>query len=693
MSFDLGSVALKFTGDDSQLKQTIAGVKSDVSGLGGAFKGIGSAAGGLALATTAAAGLGAVLKTGYGEAMDAASGIAQLEAGIKSTGGAAGVTTQEMLDLAGEIQNYSGQTDDSIVATEKLLLTFTNIKNEGPNDIFTQTTKAAADMAAKMGGDASASAIQLGKALNDPIKGVSALQRVGVVFTAAQKDAIAAMMDTGDVAGAQSIILKELQVEFGGAAEAAGDSLPGQMQIAKRSFEDISQSLLETFLPLIQKVISAVQSVLNWFKDLPGPIQKVIIIGGGLLAVVAGLGMAIGPLITGIKAVSGVFSMLGAAGGPVGLVVLAIAAIIAVVVLVIKYHEEIWNALTTAWNAIKDFFIGIWDAISAAFHKVWDAIKDFFIGLWEWLKGFFAEWGPVILTVVAPFIGIPLLIYQHWDEIKQWFADLWESIKGALIAAWDAIKGAFEAVWNAIKGAFDAAWGALKDAFWAMIDWLKGIPGWILDKFKDAGTWLLDTGKKIFTGLWDGIKWVWDFLITGWMNIGEKIKGFFVDAGKWLFEIGKKIMSGLWDGLKEMWNKVKDWFTGIGSKIKGFFSGIFGGGSGGGQTMKNTNTGGLAEYAHGSGLTPGGRSQASLAIIHGEERIFSAMQNDNLIDALRATSANAYSAAESSRSSDDRICVLLEQLIQTVRERNQSTVMVQGSSGLSQRALLANVRV
>jgi len=187
-------------------------------------------------------GVGAVLKTGFGEAMDASAGNAQLEAGIKSTGNAAKVSVKGLNDRASAIQAMSGQTDDSISASQKLLLTFTNIKNKGPDKIFDLATMASANMAAKMGGDASSNAIQLGKALNDPIKGVGALSRVGVSFTAAQKKSIEAMVKSGDVAGAQKIILSELNTEFGGAAKAAGESLPGQLARAKRSFEDVSQA-------------------------------------------------------------------------------------------------------------------------------------------------------------------------------------------------------------------------------------------------------------------------------------------------------------------------------------------------------------------------------------------------------------------------------------------------------------------
>jgi hypothetical protein len=96
------------------------------------------------------AGSGAVIKTGLDETLDASAGIAQLQAGIESTGNVANVSVKGMTDLASSIQNMSGQTDDSIVKAESLLQTFTNIRNEGPNKIFDDATLAAANMAAKM---------------------------------------------------------------------------------------------------------------------------------------------------------------------------------------------------------------------------------------------------------------------------------------------------------------------------------------------------------------------------------------------------------------------------------------------------------------------------------------------------------------------------------------------------------------
>jgi len=142
---------------------------------------------------------------------------------IETTGSAANLTAKQVGKLSEAISNKTGIDDEQIQTSANLLLTFTNIRNEvgKGNDIFTQATARVQDMSVALGQDAKSGAIQLGKALNDPIKGVTALQRVGVSFTASQKEQIKTLVESGDIMGAQKIILAELGKEFGGAAEAA----------------------------------------------------------------------------------------------------------------------------------------------------------------------------------------------------------------------------------------------------------------------------------------------------------------------------------------------------------------------------------------------------------------------------------------------------------------------------------------
>lgn len=248
MSLTVGELTAYLGVDDSQFNRTLntAGSKWGKFGKTLAKGAALGAAGGALL------GFAKVVKTGLGEVMDASAGQAQLEAGIKSTGNAANVTVEGLNELASSIQDYSGQTDDSIRQTEALLLTFTNIRNVGADRIFDDATKAAADMAAKMGGDASGAAVQLGKALNDPVKGVTALTRMGVQFTDAQKEQIKTLMASNDTLGAQKVILGELETQFGGAAKAAGESLPGKLDRLKRKFEDLSEAVVTKMTPAIE---------------------------------------------------------------------------------------------------------------------------------------------------------------------------------------------------------------------------------------------------------------------------------------------------------------------------------------------------------------------------------------------------------------------------------------------------------
>lgn len=191
--------------------------------------------------------------------MEAEAIQAQTEAVIKSTGKAAGVTAKEVNNLASEIAYKTGVDDAAIQKGQNLLLTFTNIRNEAGkgNDVFNQSTRILTDMSVAMGTDASSQAIQLGKALNDPIAGVGALSRVGVTFTESQKESIKAMVEMGNTAGAQKVILAELTKEFGGSAEAAGKTMAGQMNIAKTAVGDLAEKVGAALLP-------AFTSALQW---------------------------------------------------------------------------------------------------------------------------------------------------------------------------------------------------------------------------------------------------------------------------------------------------------------------------------------------------------------------------------------------------------------------------------------------
>lgn len=179
----------------------------------------------------AAAGMGLYIKN----TIEAEKVQAQLGARIKDTMGAAGRSLEQLNANAEKLQGLTIFDDEAIGNVQAMLLTFKEIK--GGN--FDEATAAVLDLSTAMGGDAVSAATQLGKALNDPIKGVSALAKAGIQFSDDQKKVIKALVETGDVAGAQRIILDELAGQMGTAAEAARNTLGGALQALRNSFDNL----------------------------------------------------------------------------------------------------------------------------------------------------------------------------------------------------------------------------------------------------------------------------------------------------------------------------------------------------------------------------------------------------------------------------------------------------------------------
>ena len=234
----------------------------------------------MAALTAGAAGIGAlvaVTKVGISELNDQQKVLAQTNAVLTSTKGIAKVTAKEIGNLSQRIMEKTGIDDEAIQSGQNLLLTFTKIRNETGrgNDIFNQATMATTNLSVAMGKDLSSSAILVGKALNDPIKGVGALSRAGVQFDAGQKETIKTMVESGNVMGAQKLILKELETQFGGSAIAAGKTLSGQLNIAKETFRNLAGEMVATFLPTLARVAGAVAKFFLDFAKQPTLSAKV----------------------------------------------------------------------------------------------------------------------------------------------------------------------------------------------------------------------------------------------------------------------------------------------------------------------------------------------------------------------------------------------------------------------------------
>jgi len=235
MAEDIATLGLKvLSGDivkatkrlDKLERQSKDNVKQNKK-LKSSFSGLGTAIGAL--------GLGLAFKSIISLTIEQERVTRQLDAAIKSTGGVAGFTTKELEKMAAGFQKVTNFGDEAILGMQSVLLTFTNLRD----DVFPGATEAVLNLSERMGMDLNSAAIQLGKALNDPVANLSALSRAGIQFTKDQKDVIKGLWETGQQADAQRLILAELETQFGGSAKAARDSFGGALKSLGNAFNDL----------------------------------------------------------------------------------------------------------------------------------------------------------------------------------------------------------------------------------------------------------------------------------------------------------------------------------------------------------------------------------------------------------------------------------------------------------------------
>lgn len=251
------SLTFDIYGRDKTASKTLDGIGGSANKMGATFAKVGKV-----IAAAAAVAVVAWAKSSIDSLARIESINAQTTAVLKSTGNAAKVSATHIEDLATALEKKTSTEGESIQEGANLLLTFKNIRNEVGlgNDIFDQTTTVMVDMARAMGTDVASGAVQLGKALNDPIKGISALSRVGITFTEDQEKVIKALVESGDTMGAQKIILQELQDQFGGSGAAFAETFAGKVDKIGNAWGEVGEAVFTKAMPALSELADWVLS-------------------------------------------------------------------------------------------------------------------------------------------------------------------------------------------------------------------------------------------------------------------------------------------------------------------------------------------------------------------------------------------------------------------------------------------------
>ena len=252
--------------------------------------------------------------------------IAQVEAGLKSTGNTVGFTSEKLQEMAADLQKTTLFGDEEILkgATAQLL-TFTNITGEQ----FKKTQAVALDLATRLDGDLKSASIMLGKALNDPVANLSALSRAGIQFSEEQKATVKSMVETNDLAGAQTLILAELEKQYGGSAEAAAQAGLGPITQLKNQLSDLSEQIGARLIPFVKQFTTWLVGLAEKFDNLSESQKDTIVKFALIVAAIGPLLIIIGKMSIGLSALIPIFIKVGTflLANPYVLLAAAIAAV------------------------------------------------------------------------------------------------------------------------------------------------------------------------------------------------------------------------------------------------------------------------------------------------------------------------------------------------------------------------------
>lgn len=560
----------------------------------------------LAGVTAVGVGIAAFAKSSVDAYMEAEQAGAQLEAVLKSTGSAAGVTSEELQKQATALQSVTKFSDEAVMATQSMLLTFTNIKG----GVMKDATAAALDMAQALGMDGSQAAMQLGKALNDPAAGLTKLQRIGVTFTDQQKKQVEAMVAAGDTAGAQGVILKELQKEFGGSAEAAGGTFAGKLTILKNTFGDLQETvgkaIVDALIPLadaFSRIVGDMQEaggVVAWLKEkfeenrgVIIPLVGAILMGlvPALLSAAASMWAFMAPLLPWLAAgalLAVLADKLADKMGGWGKVLEKVKGYLdtaktAIMVFIDAFKDP--DITTEGWigniemiaSVAREVFDTLVGAGKAAFGILKQAVEFILPSLKALAETFVTQllpaiWGLInvlapillpILKVVGAVLGV-MFVAAIWIAINvlnliigviSWFINILTSIIGVISTVVGVVINYLQLLYNFWSTIFMAIFNVVKFVFQLILVAIATVISLIMAVVQPIGEFL----ARPFRWALDTIKSVWN-----------GISGFFGDIGT---KIGN-VASGIKDKLTAPFSAAVEFVKGIPGKMVDAISNI-----------------------------------------------------------------------------------------------------------------------
>lgn len=225
---------------------------------------------------------------------------------IIDIGNAAENTSKQFEDFTEKEENIVTFSKSAIEVGQSMLLTFSNIGK----DIIPQATQALANLSQKMESEPKAAASILGNALNDPIQGLKLLTNAGITFSNSQKQVISQMVSTGSIAGAQKLILQELNEKLGIEASNAAKAFEGNMKQVKSTMESLKTSISSSVLPTFK-------SLKDSFKDVSDTVKKFSDVYSKVKSVITNITSGVTKVINVIKKLNSIIDVITSISGKI----------------------------------------------------------------------------------------------------------------------------------------------------------------------------------------------------------------------------------------------------------------------------------------------------------------------------------------------------------------------------------------
>lgn len=549
---------------------------------------------GMGVAAVSIAGALGVLKGGFGfiKAGEAAN---TANARIEQIGTSMGLFGDETRQVTSRLTNYAavqarrtGADRNAIKEGQALLLTFREVAvSAGEVDgNFDRATAAAIDLAAAGFGSVTSNSIQLGKALNDPIKGMSALSRSGVTFTDVEKEMIEAMVEANDILGAQDFILSAIEQQVGGTAEATRNS----SDVMRESFASLKEAVGVVLVPafdgfanlLGDRVFPALENLtLGINREYRAAIE-----GGATRTEAFGT-----VLNTVFDRVVRRFGLSATAADKFR------EALGTVFDQVLEVRNEIGDRLNPVLETFRDIMTENKDLLLLAAGIFTGAatavlsIKTAFMGVvlaGKIAGAALAIFGGPLTLIVA---GIGLLVaglvvaYRRFEGFRNIVDRVVGVVVGFAQSAWPMLQAAFDGIVSAARVVGDvlvAAWEGFRDAVDAVVEPVIAALGdlweWIDENFMST----IEAGLEFLFALWGTFRPVLDAVVgvvqaalglivqyvKTWIDIITPIIQFWLDVFKTGFEVAFNAVKAV---VEIVFNAIKTYLETVLGVIRGVF--------------------------------------------------------------------------------------------------------------------------